>query len=274
MAARVIIQPGTPLHGVLTRVAGGQRIVFLTGLSGVGKSLLLQQLALLAHQAGRVVHLLQWDVSRSAFETPEILARYPEVDGATHMAIRKAVGRWVRGGVRRWRDTHPGPEQMLIGEPPLAGNRLIELAQPLPDDAEDLLAGPETLFLVPVPTREVRRAIEAARGRSIARPGHTRESADAPLNVMQDDWREIWLRARAPGPATAGADDDTPSFDPDVYAQVYRRLLRHRRTELVPIDTIMKPPGSVYDLDIVASELAAAPDEVARCMAEVEDQAL
>lgn len=271
MPPHVIIPHGTRLHEVLATVAAGQRIVFVAGLSGVGKSFLLQQLALLAHEAGRVVHLLQWDVSRSAFETPEILARYPEIDGATHMAIRKAVGRWVREGVRQWHERHPEPEQMLIGEPPLAGNRLIELAQPMPDEAEPLLAGPETLFLVPVPTREVRRAIEAARSRTIASPAHARESADAPPNVMQDDWREIWRRGCTLG--LAPADAEMPSFDPDVYAAVYRRMLQHRRVELLPVDTVLTPEGSVYDLHVVAGELAASPDEVARCMAEVEANA-
>ena len=34
-------------------------------------------------RAGRRAHAIQWDVTRAAFETPEILARYPEVEGVT-----------------------------------------------------------------------------------------------------------------------------------------------------------------------------------------------
>ena len=292
MVSGVIIPTGTPLHDVLRRVAADHRIVFLAGLSGVGKSFLLQQLALMAHDAGRVVHLLQWDVSRAAFETPEILARYPEVDGATHMAIRKAVGRWVRDGVRRWHEAHPSPEQMLLGEPPLAGNRLIELVQRKSDAAETLLAGPDTHFLVPVPTQTVRRAIESARERSIAHPKHERDSSDAPPNVMQDDWCEIWRRGCdlglvPPPPGTDAYREDRfelprkyhgritevprkDHFDPALYATVYEHLLRHRRHELVTVDTVFAPHGSVYDLDIIASELSASPDEVTSCMADVE----
>lgn len=268
MTGRLIVPRGSALHEQLARTAAEQRIAFLAGLSGVGKSFLLQQLALLAHEAGRIVHLLQWDVSRAAFETPDILARYPEIDGATHMSIRKAVGLWVRDGVRHWHEQHTGHEHMLIGEPPLAGNRLIELAQVKADDAEALLAGPESRFLVPVPSREVRTAIEAARGRSIANPRHDRESADAPPNVMQDDWREIWRRAQELG--VVADPGDAPSFDPETYSAVYRHLLRHRRTTLLPVDTVMTPTGSVYDLHVVASELAASPAEVERCMALVE----
>ena len=48
-------------------------LVFFAGLPGVGKSLLLQQMTLMALAAGRRVTLLQWDVARQPFETP----RYP-----------------------------------------------------------------------------------------------------------------------------------------------------------------------------------------------------
>ena len=268
MVGRVVVPRGTPLHDTLSQTAADQRIAFLAGLSGVGKSFLLQQLAILAHQAGRTVHLLQWDVCREAFETPEILRRYPEVDGATHMTIRMAVGLWVRDGVRQWHEAHPDRAHMLIGEPPLAGHRLIELAQQKDDEAEALLSGPESRFLVPVPSREVRATIEAARGRSIANPRHDRESADAPPNVMQDDWREIWLRSQQI--RRVQASGDAPSFDPEAYADVYRHLLRHRRTTFVPVDLVLTPTGSVYDLHVVASELAASPTEVQRCMEQAE----
>ena len=74
---------------------------------GVGKSLLVQQLALMAQAEGRHVHLLQWDVTRAAFERPEILARFPEVDGVTHAAIRQGVGTWARRAVHAWHEQVP-----------------------------------------------------------------------------------------------------------------------------------------------------------------------
>ena len=49
-------------------------MVFLAGLPGTGKSLLLKQLVLIAQQAGRTVDTLQWDVTRLPFETADILA--------------------------------------------------------------------------------------------------------------------------------------------------------------------------------------------------------
>ena len=53
----------------------------------------------MAHEKGRTVHLLQWDVTRASFEMPEVLARYPEIDGVSHAMIRKAMGLWARDGV-------------------------------------------------------------------------------------------------------------------------------------------------------------------------------
>jgi hypothetical protein len=263
-----ILLPGSALRDTVERVATSQRIVFVAGLSGVGKSLLVQQLARLAGAAGRVTHLLQWDVCRAAFETPAILDRYPEVEGATHMAIRKAVGLWVRDAVQAWHVQHPSAEHVLIGEPPLTGNRLIELAQRRDDEPEALLAGPESLFLVPVPSRAVRATIEAARARSIASPTHARESADAPPNVMADDWLEIHERAVRLG--VAPPSTEAPAFDPDAYARVYQHWLRHRRTELLPIDVVLDPAGSVYDIGAVASELAANSAQVEHYMTIVE----
>jgi len=99
---------------------------------------MLQQFALIANEIGRVVHLLQWDVARGAFETPDLLARYPEVNGITHAAIRKAVGLWAREAVWRWERAHGEARHLLIGETPLIGNRLIELAQRREDEVEPL----------------------------------------------------------------------------------------------------------------------------------------
>jgi signal recognition particle GTPase len=99
--AESILRTGSALLEDLSRAARDDRCVFFAGLPCVGKTLLVQQLALLAHGVGRRVHLLQWDVARLAFETPALLSRYPEVDGVTHAALRKAVGVWVREALQR-----------------------------------------------------------------------------------------------------------------------------------------------------------------------------
>lgn len=279
-----ILPPDSALCRALQGAATGRRCVILAGLPGVGKSLLLQQLAILALDAGRTVHSLQWDVARSPFETPELLVRYPETDGVTHPAIRKAVGVWAREAVAAWDSAHPDPRHLLIGEAPLIGNRLIELAQPGDDMAEALLTGPGGLFLVPVPSREVRQQIEAARVRDTSAPAHERERANAIPALMRALWAELadvgWLLglpeatataagATSPPSASPAAAHSSPVFDPDLYGAVYLRLLRHRPAALLPITTALPVQGSVYAGLETVQELAPSPREVAQAMADV-----
>lgn len=267
MFPEIILPRDSEPFRVLHRAAIERRGVFLAGLPGVGKSLLLQQLALIAAEAGRAVHLLQWDVARGAFETPAILARYPEVDGVTHAAIRKAAGLWTRRAVGRWDERHAAPREMLIGETPLIGNRLIELARQQDDAVEPLLAGGTTLFLIPVPSRGVRQVIEGARVREMARPLHERERGNAPPGVVRALWEELARAARHLG--VAGLPSGGERYDPDVYLAVYRRLLRHRRTATLPITEVLPVRASAYDLT-VAGELIPSSHDVERAMAQVE----
>jgi hypothetical protein len=262
--AEVILPPESALFAALQQSAQARRCIFFAGLPGVGKSLLLQQQMLLAHAAGRVVHVLQWDVARGAFETPALLARYPEVDGVTHAAIRRGVGLWVRDAVAHWDATHPAPEHLLIGETPLVGNRLVELAQAHPDPVEPLLADKErTLFFIPVPTRDVRQAIERSRQRELANPRHAREAANATLGVLASLWGEL-ERAAAFLEVPLSAPGE---YDPDAYREVYRRLLRHRHARALSIERVLPVSGSAQELDVIASELRADPHDVARIAA-------
>jgi hypothetical protein len=289
MTGAIVLPRDSELYRRLHAAATERRCVFFAGLPGVGKSLLLQQISLLADAAGRRVSLLQWDVARGPFETPEILARYPEVDGVTHAVIRKAAGLWARGAVGAWDLDHPDRQDILIGEVPLIGNRLIELVQRQPDDVEGLLAGPDTLFLIPVPSREVRRTIEAARVREMADPTHERERANALPSLVQGFWEEVAALARvlgveespaaSPAPSTAPSQErgcrgmgDAPraEFDPDVYAGVYERLLRYRRFGRLDVTSVLPVQGSVYDALDGVTDLMPSLAEVARTLAEVE----
>jgi hypothetical protein len=238
--------------------------VFVAGLPGAGKSLLVQQAALLAADLGRSVHLLQWDVARLAFDTPEILARYPETDGVTHAAIRIAAGRWARGAVLRWHRAHPEPEHLLIGETPLAGERLMELARTRDDALEPLLASDATLFLIPVPSREVRRAIESARGREMSAPVHERDAASAPPHLVQSHWDELEAVADALGIARTALPG---TYDPELYARVYLELLRDRRALVVPIARVIPLEGTVHDVPPGAREIAPSAAEVETAIA-------
>ena len=262
----LVIPISSELYRVFNQVAREKRMVFMAGLPGVGKSLLIQQLALLATQAGRIVHNIQWDVSRAVFETAEFQAHYPEIDGVTHHVVRKAVGLWSRGAVLEWHKQYSGPEHMLIGEVPLIGNRLIELIQPLDDEAEPLLSSANTLFAVPVPSWEVREVIEKSRERTIAEPQHEKERWDASPDVLRALWREVNGLARRIG--LTKAPEDAP-YNPYIYGGVYEALLQHRHHQSILIDEVLRPQKSVYELDVVATQLQADRDTVARIFAKL-----
>jgi hypothetical protein len=217
--------------------------VFFAGLPGTGKSLLVHQLAHLAAGSGRNVHVLQWDVARPLFEASPGGRRYPVVDGVTHVVIRKAAGLWVREAVAGWHARHPGGEHLLIGEAPFVGGRFVELARPVADPAETLLAAPSCRFVLAVPSIEVRRFLEAQRERRAARPRHPREREDAPPRVLRDIWRDLADVAGRLGLATGDG-----AYDPIVYRRVYETVLRHRHVDIVPLDVILPTETlSVYD---------------------------
>jgi hypothetical protein len=231
--------------------------VFFAGLPGTGKSLLAHQLAHLALGAGRSVHLLQWDVARPAFEASPAGQRYPLIDGVTHAVIRKAAGLWVRQALVDWSERHAGPEAMLIGETPFVGGRFVELARRLDDRAEPRLASASCRFAIAVPSREVRRFLEAERERRSANPLHPREREDAPPAVLRDLWRELAAVARALGVAVSGDD-----YDPLAYRRVYETVLRHRNVDVVPLDVLLPTETlSVYDFALDPPNLVPTEDE-------------
>jgi hypothetical protein len=252
----VLVDEGSPLFAALATLVREARLVFFAGLPGTGKSLLIRELAHLAYARGRRIHLLQWDVARPVFEACAAGRRYPQDCGVTHGVIRLAVGRWARAAVACW---HAGQaaEDLLIGETPFIGNRLIELARADRDDAEPLLAGPTTRFVIPVPSRALRQHLEAERARRAEQPLHPREREDAPPELLRALWREL-------------AGDDRP-YDPEVYRQAYARLLTLRHATALALDTVL-PAGTVsaYDFRIPATDLVPALDEAARCIGEVE----
>lgn len=265
----LVIPISSTLYEQFNEIAQTRRMVFMAGLPGVGKSLLIQQLTLLANQTGRKVHLIQWDVSRQAFEIPQILDKYPEVEGVTDPIIRMGVGRWARTAVLQWHQTHPDPDHMLIGEVPLIGNRLIELTQVMDDAAEAVLSSEQVLFVTPVPSWEVRAVIEKAREKTIANPQNENEKMDAPPNVLRALWREVNELAREIGLTKAGQD---APYNPYIYAGVYDALLQHRHTKSILIDQVLRPRQSVYELDVVKGQLQASSDEAINIIKRLEKQ--
>lgn len=263
----LLLPISSKLHDIFSELAQNRRIVFITGLPGVGKSLLIQQLALIAGQAGRTVHLIQWDTARKAFETPSNLAAYPEVDGVTDPMIRKSVGVWARRAIVQWEAAYPDPAHLLIGELPLIGNRLIELVEPHEDAAEPFLSRADVEYVVPVPSWEVREAIERSRAHTIANPQHENERQDASPSVLRALWQEVNVLARAM--RLTNARPDSP-YNPYIYGGVYEALLQHRHHRLLLVDQVLRPKQSVYDLEVAATVLQATSAEITQTIAQIE----
>jgi hypothetical protein len=283
----------TPLFGALDDLARHGRLVFFTGLPGTGKSLMIHQLAHLAGACGRQISLLQWDTARPPFEASAPGRRYPQVDGVTHGIIRVAVGRWARHAVARWHTQHPGDAQLLIGETPLVGHRLVELARPLDDAAEPVLNLDSCRFVVPVPSRAVRQHLEAERERRAREPLHEREKEDAPPHVLRALWQQLASVApvlhAAPQTTQAGAEPPggssqdfrtgvpaaasrEPPYDPDVYQKVYLTLLSRRHSQVLPLDVILPASElSAYDFTVARDDLLPGEADAARFIREAEE---
>lgn len=269
-APGVIAPVGSTFHDALADLAERARMVFFAGLPGTGKSLCIHQLVHLAHARGRRLFLLQWDVARPPFEAHPAARPYPIDRGVTHGVIRLAVGRWARAAIGRWSAEHAGAEALLVGETPLVGNRLVELARPAPDAAEPLLAAPSARFVVPVPSAPVRAHIEAERARRAAAPLHEREREDAPPDVMRDLWRQLRAAAVTLGlaPPLALAEADPP-YDPEIYAAVYLAVLARRHRTRLPLDAVLPAGGlSPYDLRVPSADLVPAPQDIPRLIGE------
>lgn len=269
----IILPEDSHIYRVFKETVESKRFVFIAGIPGVGKSLYVQQLAVMAQSIGRKVHLFQYDVTRMAFENCPIgLIRYPEIDGFTHPTIRKALGVWARKGVVQWHTTFADPKHILIGELPLVGNRLIEMVQKGTDSAEELLAGDLSQFYIPVPSERIRNKIEAARQASIENPRNAKEVKDAPPNVLQENWEQAFKLAQKLGLIEEIHADGEVVYDPAAYAGVFEHLLQHRPTQTLHIDLDLKPQGSVYDLENIVSEPHASAAEADAILTKLENQ--
>lgn len=271
-----LIPEDSGLFRTLQRLADTRKMVFLAGLPGTGKSLLLQQLAILAHDRGRTPHLLQWDVCRLPFLTNDrVKEHYHEKDGITHAGVRKAVGLWARRAVGRWAEAHRNDRDILIGEVPIIGNRLVELVRREQDPVEPLLSdGESAYFAIPTPSRRVRRLIEAQRRERSVSPLHEREKGDAQPDIMYALWEDLRAVASRFGLlGEAGRAGGTGEYDPDLYSDTYSALLKRRPAGRIDLDMLLSTEGrSVYDLSAGQRDLVPSVREVEAAVREMEDR--
>jgi len=242
------------------------RCIVVVGLPGTGKSFLVRRVARLAAGRARRVHVLQWDIARLAWDTPAILTRFPEVDGITHAAIRGALGMWVRAAAATWFEHHAAQEDLLIIEAPVIGGRFSELAKRIEDALEPHLADPKTLFVVVAPTLALQQELRRRRAAQAEGSVHVLERHNASLGVLDVQLAAVEHVARLWGnpPKIPGI------YDPHLYVDVMRAVLRHRHVLIVRPDSATETPGSVYDLGAEVLRIEARGDEVAGSMARAE----
>lgn len=268
MALQEAFAADTSAGRELRRCAAEARCVVICGVPGVGKSLFVREQTLIARNRGRVVHRLEWDVSRLAFDQPEILARYPEIDNVTHPVIRRAAGLWVRQAVADWFSRRGEGRDLLVIEAPLIGGRFSELARVEEDAAEPFLADGTTQFLIPQPSRQVRAAIHHARSREAAAHRHALDSKNAPPLLVDALWQQILDTADSLGVARDRGDR---GYSPELYLAVYRRLLRHRHVVAVPVREVIELEHSPHALHGLTQELSPTAREAARLIGLIEE---
>lgn len=271
-----LIPEDSVLFQTLRRLVETKKMVFLAGLPGTGKSLLLQQLSILGHEMGRRPHLLQWDVCRLPFLTNDrVKEHYLEREGITHAGVRKAVGMWARDAVGNWAETHRADRDILIGEVPIIGNRLVELVRAEADPVESLLVDEtSTFFGIPTPSRQVRQLIERQRKERSSSPLHERERGDARPGIMYALWEDLCAVALRFGLIDGAAGERrTGEYDPDLYCDTYSVLLKRRPAGRIDLDILLSTEGrSVYDLSAGQRDLVPSAAEVDAAIRDMEDR--
>ena len=199
--------------------------------------------------------------------SPSSRPRYPLIDGATHPLVIKAVGAWSRGAIVQWQRAAGVDGDMLIGEVPLIGGRFMEIVRPADDAAEAVLCGERTQFVLPVPSREVRAAIEAKREQTIAAPRHENEAQDAAPDLLRALWGD--LNAVAFRLGLVDSAENAP-YSPAIYTSVYGHLLSYRRLLTVNIRRLLPNAASVYEGLDELPNLRATPEEATEILARLE----
>ncbi len=265
----IVIPEETNVGKQLEQAAATKHIVMFSGIPGVGKSLMLQQMSLYAEKAGRKVYLMQWDLVRKSFETEKFLKKYPEIDGVTHAAVRKAVGLWCRQAISRWNNENNDLNNILIIELPVIGGRLVELMHPEQDDVEMLLSSDDVITFTIVPSVNIRKKIIGVRNETIANPRNDKENRDAPDAVLNDLWatiRKIYNIEHG-----IDSDDQIFTYDVDIYKSVFSKITQYRNAAFLDIDTLYPTKGSAYDMVTATKSFTPTSEEVITAYARLDE---
>lgn len=231
-----IIPEKSPVYQQLLLSARMAEVLVFSGLPGVGKSLYINQFQTLAKKEGRKVTIIQWDIARKAFETPEIAAQYPMGKGEVHNGLKLIAGAWLIDTIKAWLTTKADKGLLLI-EAPLVGHRFVEIAKKQADTAfEDYLSSPAFQVMIPIPSKEVRNKIEADRRAQVQEDAQ--QWTGAKPSVMLLLWKMLCGIAKQMGRNIPM--DGQPPYDPEVYEFVFSKVLQRRHFIPLHIEEIYK----------------------------------
>lgn len=220
------------------------KIIVLSGLPGVGKSLYIQFLQDFIQLQNQSFDIIQWDIARKAFETKEIQSKFPMGEGTVHNGLKLIAGKWLIDTVVDWIIDNRDNQKILIIEAPLCGHRFVELAKVQNDEwLEDYLSSQKVKVLVPIPSKKVRQKIEDARAAQVS--DNAKVWAGAKPSVMLMLWKHTCEIANEFG---HNIDLNTqPPYDPEVYEFVFGKILKHRQFIPLHIDEIYTIPEQSED---------------------------
>jgi len=229
----------SPVYQTLDALVKECKIVIFSGLPGVGKSLYVNAFQALAKKEGKKLTLIQWDVARKAFETEDILSRFPMGDGTVHNGLKLIAGKWLMDEVEMWIDIHAEDSELLLIEAPLVGHRFIELVQQnASEELEQYLSSDEVQVVMPIPTNEVRSIIEEARAKQVKEEAKVWSGAKPSVMLML--WKMTCGIAVEFGKEIDM--DGQPPYDPEIYSFVFSEILKHRHFVPLIIDEVFSLP--------------------------------
>lgn len=232
-----IIPETSPVFQSLKKAALSAKAVVFSGLPGVGKSLYINQFKNIAAAEGRSITVIQWDVARKAFETPEISARFPMGEGVVHNGVKLSVGLWLLDTIKKWLERHNQNEDLLLIEAPLVGHRFIEIAKIQEDDSlEQFFKSEQFQVICPIPSKSVRAKIEADRAAQVAEDAKVWTGAKPSVMLML--WKMICGIANEFGRKIPM--DSQPPYDPEVCEFVFGKVLKHRHFIPLHVDEVFE----------------------------------
>ena len=233
-----VIPQSSPIYSTLEELAREARIVIFSGLPGIGKSLYINAFYALAKEHERKLTLIQWDQARKAFETDEILERYPMGDGTVHNGFKLMAGEYIKDKILHWQSSAEKKDLLLI-EAPLVGHRFIEVVEQSDnEDLETLLASDVCKVIVPIPSKTVRRKIEEARAAQVDE--NAKVWIGAKPSVLKMLWHMVYNIA-----IEFGAElqvNDEPEYDPEVVEFVFSKVCKHRHFVPLHVEEVFEVP--------------------------------